>query len=114
MANKKDKARMFLTSWLQLAGHDAPQPVPEYHFYPTRKFSADFAFLDACLLVEVDGGQWAANGGRHNRDSDRERSNYAAVSGFRLMRFSTQMLESNPLACVNMVLMALGLEAREL
>ena len=65
----------------------------EYKFHPTRKFRADFAAPRYRLLIEVDGGQWKAGGGRHNTDADRAKLNEAAAMGWRVLRFSPAMLQ---------------------
>jgi very-short-patch-repair endonuclease len=48
-----------------------------------------------------------AHGGRHSRDTDRDKLNVAAVEGWRVLRFSPQQLKRDPLACVVQVLAAL-------
>jgi very-short-patch-repair endonuclease len=53
----------------------------EVKFCESRRFRCDFADPHKKLGVECDGGQWLANGGRHNRDSDREKLNIAAPFG---------------------------------
>jgi very-short-patch-repair endonuclease len=55
------------------------------------------------VAVEIDGGQWVAGGGRHNRDSDREKLNHAAADGWRVLRFSTQQVEKQPDACIELL-----------
>lgn len=70
-------------------------PVEQYRFHPTRRWLFDFAWPDALLAVEIDGGQWQAHGGRHNTDTDREKLNAAAVLGWSVLRYSGAML-SNP------------------
>jgi hypothetical protein len=36
--------------------HGLPEPILEYQWHPTREFSADFAFVEQRLLVEITGG----------------------------------------------------------
>lgn len=112
-----DSAEIFATQWRRLVcGNEADlletnlYPMPEYKFDPTRKYSADFAFPEKRLLLEIDGGVYLKHGGRHNTDKDRDKLNQAAVLGWRVIRFSTQQLEADPLKCVNTVLAALGLD----
>jgi very-short-patch-repair endonuclease len=105
-----DKAHIFSIAWRAYGGSNPPAYEPEYFFARPRKYRADFAFVEQKLLVEIDGGQWVAGGGRHNRDSDREKLNEAAVRGYRVLRFSTQMIENDPQKCVETVLRALGVE----
>lgn len=75
----------------------------EYRFCPGRKWRADFAFVEQRTLVEIDGGTWKAYGGRHGRDSDREKHNAAVALGWRTLRFSPQMLEDDPARCMAQV-----------
>lgn len=77
--------------------------VREYKIVPERKFRADFAHPGSRVLIEVDGGQWAARGGRHNQDSDREKLNLAAVGGWRVLRFSSEMLASDPFGVIETI-----------
>lgn len=78
----------------------------EFQFCPPRRWRFDYAWLRTAgkFAVEVDGGQWAPNGGRHNRDADREKLNVATALGWYVFRFSTQQLENDPASCVDLVL----------
>lgn len=66
------------------------QPVREYRFDAVRHWRFDFAWPDIKLAVEVEGGTW--NAGRHTRglgyEADLEKYNAAALSGWRVLRFS--------------------------
>lgn len=66
----------------------------EFKFCQSRKWRADFAIPAFRLLIEVDGGIW--KNGRHNRASgylkDLEKLNQAVVDGWRVLRFSTEMV----------------------
>lgn len=68
--------------------------TPEFRFDPARRWRADFAFLGPRLLVEVEGGIWS--GGRHTRGQgftdDCEKYNAMTIQGWRLLRFSTEMI----------------------
>jgi len=105
-----DKAHLFLTRWIQLAPAGSPIPVSEYPFSQVvkRKHRADFAFPADKLLIEVDGGKYAVGGGRHAGDKDKEKLNLANELGYRVLRYSPQMIEDNPLSVVNQVLRCLG------
>ncbi len=72
-----------------------PVPVPEYHFHPTRKWRADYAFPDLDLLIELEGGVWASDAedggpGRHTRGvgfcKDLEKYKEAIVQGWQVLR----------------------------
>ena len=79
----------------KLAG--IPEPIPEYTFHPIRKWRADFCFLDARLLMEVEGGVFKDGGGRHNRGKgfrdDLEKYAEAAILGYRLIRVLPEWIE---------------------
>jgi very-short-patch-repair endonuclease len=105
-----DKAAMFVYYWRLLAPADLPEPVAEYRFHETRKWRFDWAWPAAFVAVEVDGGQWQAHGGRHAKDTDREKLNAAAELDWRVFRYSTQMMDANPKACVQQVARALTAE----
>ncbi len=80
----------------------------EYRFTETRRWRFDFASPANMLAIEIDGGQWAPRGGRHNSDVDREKSNYAtAALGWRILHFSTKQVEDTPAECIAIVRMAL-------
>lgn len=96
-----DKASVFAYYWR--IGPDLPQPVEEYRFHVTRKWRFDFAWPDYKIAVEVDGGQWLARGGRHNTDKDREKMNAAAEMGWRVFRYSVDMLNADGSACATQV-----------
>ena len=63
-----------------------PAPVAEYRFHAGRKWRFDFAWPEAMIAVEVQGGIW--RGGRHTRGAalklEWEKLNTAAVMGWRL------------------------------
>ena len=84
-----------------IARSSLPRPCREYLFAPGRKYRADFAWPPQRLLVEVDGGQYKTGGGRHNTDADRDKLNLAAILGYRVLRFSSQRVDSNPMRCVS-------------
>lgn len=94
---------------LRVFGGDLPEPVQEYRFLPGRKYRFDFCFLAQKLAVEIDGGQWAAGGGRHNKDADRWKLNEAARAGYCVIRFSGTMLQEEPERCIQMVRDALAI-----
>lgn len=106
---KSELEARFALIWRTL-GLSEPEIVPECVFHPERRWRFDFAFPEARLAVEIDGGQWAPHGGRHSRDSDREKLNAAAVLGWRVLRYSGAMLK-DPEAVVAEVVA--GLEVKD-
>lgn len=71
-------------------------PEREFRFHPGRRWRIDFAFPEHKIAVEIEGGIWS--GGRHVRGSgyskDLEKYNMLALNGWRLLRFSPQMVNS--------------------
>lgn len=67
---------------LETAG--IPTPEAEWRFHPIRKHRLDFAWPDAKLGLEVEGGVWSR--GRHGRGSgivkDMEKGNLLACAGW--------------------------------
>lgn len=70
------------------------QVTREYQFFPGRRWKFDFAFLDAKIAVEIEGGIWV--GGAHTRgkhfESDCEKYNTATIMEWKVLRYSTQMV----------------------
>lgn len=77
---------------------DCEKEVPFSRFMNTeRRFRADFFCPALSLIIEVNGGQWI--NGRHNRggksyENDLTKINLAQASGFHVMQFTYEMLES--------------------
>jgi very-short-patch-repair endonuclease len=80
---------------LQILG--VPTPEREYHFarHQARQWRFDFAWPERKIAVEVEGGTWT--GGAHTRgahfESDAEKYNAAAALGWRVLRFTTDMVD---------------------
>jgi len=72
-----------------------PDPVREHTFAKPRRWRFDFAWPDFCVAVEIEGGVWSR--GRHGRGSgivgDIEKSNAAVMRGWRLLRFTGDMVK---------------------
>jgi very-short-patch-repair endonuclease len=70
--------------------------VREYQAIPARKFRFDFAFIEARLLIEVQGGTF--NGGSHGRgvgiNRDYEKNNLAVINNWRVLQFDCKMVKS--------------------
>lgn len=77
-------------------GLGLPMPEEEYKFAPKRRFRFDFAWKRHMLAVEVEGGIYSF--GRHTRgkgyESDLAKYNLATMLGWRVLRYSTQMVKS--------------------
>lgn len=72
------------------------EPVKEFLFYPTRKWRFDYAFVEAKIALEVEGG--VHTGGRHIRPrgflGDMEKYNAAAELGWRVVRTTPDKLRT--------------------
>jgi len=81
---------------MHLRAHKIAGWEREYRFAPPRRWRADFAFPDARLLVEVEGGLWIK--GRHQTWSgyaaDLEKYNAATLANWSVLRFSTEMVRA--------------------
>lgn len=68
----------------------------EFRFCKTRRWRADFHIVGSMLLVEVEGGVWT--GGRHTTgagySADLEKYNSAQLLGYRVLRYTTDMVSS--------------------
>lgn len=101
--------RAFLLVLRQLS-RDVPTPARDYRFDEGRRWRADFAWVAERVLVEIEGGTYS--GGRHVRAqgyaSDVEKYNAAALAGWLVLRFTSEMLIDNPHAVVGQVMLALA------
>ena len=83
------------------------EPVRELQFHPDRKWRFDFAFVPEKLAVEIEGGLFV--GGGHSRgkgyESNLEKYNQAVLMGWRVLRYSTDMVMRGD--AINEVLIAL-------
>ena len=84
----------FYQLWVVLGG---PELETQYKFEPTRGWIADFVHLDSKTIIEIDGGMYIGGvGGRHNRahgyQRDRERDNWAVMTGWRVIRLTSMTL----------------------
>lgn len=101
--NQSHIERGFITA-INIFGKDIKKDMSlEYRFSDSRKWRFDFAWVKNMVAVEVDGGQWILNGGRHNRDSDREKINHAVSCGWRVLRFSGEQIENSPDKCIDIL-----------
>lgn len=72
-----------------------PMPTPEHRFDLSRRWRFDRAWLNCKLAVEIEGGTWVK--GRHSRGSgmrkDAEKYNAAILQGWRVLRFTGDMVK---------------------
>lgn len=80
---------------LQLRLTGAKPPEREYRFHPERKWRLDFAWPAQKLGAECEGGIWT--NGAHTRGAhftkDCEKYNTATLMGWRIFRFTTDMVK---------------------
>ncbi len=71
--------------------HGLSPPTPEHHFDPTRGWRLDYAWPDARVAVEVQGGLFS--GGRHTRGAalvrEYEKLNAAQLAGWVVLLVTT-------------------------
>lgn len=100
---KRSKYEIMLESQLRAA--DLMEfIVTGYRFCDGRKWEFDFALIDHRIAIEIDGGNRMAainprTGkpvavGRHTQSDDYRKLNRAAELGWRVMRFTPEMIES--------------------
>lgn len=89
----------FASLWKLAKG---PEPVREYRFCPGRRWKADFAFTDAKVLVEIEGGVWLGRKGRHTNPkgfiADCDKYNTATLMGYAVIRLTGEYLNPEYIA----------------
>jgi very-short-patch-repair endonuclease len=90
------KSELEETLALFIRVEELPEPEREYRFHPTRRWRFDFAYPEYKIGIECEGGTWA--GGRHVRgggySKDLEKYNTATEIGWRIVRFTKDMIDS--------------------
>lgn len=84
----------------------------QYLYVPGRKFSADFAWPEQRVLVEVQGGVWVDKSGHSGGTGikrDNERLNFASINNWRMLRFTTADVTSHIGDVIDTIEDALGL-----
>lgn len=78
----------------QLATAGLPTPARELRFDPARGWKLDFAWPEALVALEIEGGTWTR--GRHVRpkgfEEDCEKYAEAALAGWTLLRVTGGMV----------------------
>lgn len=100
----------FLLAWRAITGGTAGQlravgmghavALREYKFHTTRNWRFDFAWPEARVAVEIEGGVWQR--GRHTRGTgfigDCEKYNAAVLDGWRVFRLTGEMIDEAHIA----------------
>lgn len=76
-----------------------PAPTLEHRFAaPKRQWRFDLCWPDRMIAVEVEGGIFSRNPGRHNRgaafEADAEKYNTGTLMGWRILRFGPKGIRS--------------------
>ena len=89
--NSSELENRFATLWDAIG---VPELVREYRFDKSRRWRADFAWEEARLLIEIEGGVW--NRGRHLTPrgfmNDAEKYLSATLQGWAVIRLVDSML----------------------
>lgn len=97
-------------SW-RLVIPKSPWPFePEFEFCAGRRWRFDWASQKLKLAIEIEGIVYGGKGGRHQRagglEGDCEKYNAAIALGWRVLRFTPDMVNRDPAGCVDMILRA--------
>lgn len=120
--NLTDEERMsepeaaFLNAWHRYA-QERPEPLYDSRAFDDSEHRFDFQWKDKMCAVEIDGGNRMARivftkrgnpravaVGRHTQSADYLKLNKAVARGWRVFRFTPEMLRDDPIECVNYVL----------
>lgn len=98
-------------------GDDRYCLIPQYKFpKPERQWRFDYAYEPGKIIVEIEGGIWI--GGGHSRGSgvirDIEKHNAAVLKGWRVLRVTSDMINQNPYAVIQMIEQLIALVEKEL
>ena len=100
---QSDLERAFETYWVMFG--NGIEPTPEFQFHPVRKWRFDFCWVNQKVACELDGGVYT--NGRHVRgkgfENDIEKLNVAVLNGWKVLRFTTRMLNTDPITCIEQI-----------
>lgn len=97
-----------LVRTLSPATYDAM--VREHYFAKPRRWRFDFAWPEAMVAVETEGGAYSARGHRTvtNFQADIEKYNAAAALGWCVFRYTVVDLRERPVQCIEQVQAAIA------
>jgi len=115
-----DSSQGFVTL-LKMLGANIPAYKMEFRFCLEHAYRFDFAWPEVegigGVAVEIDGGnrmvRWSPKMkrnvavGRHTGGADYVKLNTAVLYGWRVLRFTTEMLKKDPQGCVDVLRKAL-------
>ena len=102
--SQAEKALFAQIGWFKLE-----LPTQQYKFCAKRKWTADFAWVEKRIILEIEGGIWTQ--GRHVRgagfEKDCEKYNWATAHGWKVFRVPSDCVKSGEaIALVEEVLKA--------
>lgn len=81
------------------------RPVIEFKFHPARKWRFDLCLPLQRVAVEIEGGTWVKS--RHTTGTgyrkDLEKYNQAAIMGFRVLRYTPDMIDQMQQDVANLI-----------
>ena len=96
---------LFLGYLRRFKSANLPVPETEYKFDHARRWRFDIAWVGEAVAVEIDGGVYS--GGRHVTGTgftgDCIKLNRATELGWRVLRYTPQMLNRDPKRCIEQV-----------
>ena len=96
-----------LVGWFKYAG--VTGYTRQFRAIPGRRYSFDFAFIAARILVEVQGGVWSRGKSGHKSgrgiEDDTEKLNLAVIEGYRVLQVTGKQIKDG--RAVNWILEAL-------
>lgn len=101
VVRESERTKLERMLWRRIEEAGLPQPVKEYRWARDegRMYRCDGAYLEDRILLEVEGGIFMRGGGGHNRpmhfQDDCAKYNLAALLGWRVLRFTKDMIKSN-------------------
>ena len=97
---KESKHERALAAALEMYGSDLEPHVREAKAIPGRDFRFDFAFTEARVLIEIQGGTFAKGRSAHTGASlmrDFEKQNLAVCNGWRVLLFGARDMTARTL-----------------
>jgi len=105
MPKESNAERAFVGLWSMFEELEQYILIREHVFDPSRKWRFDFAVVAQKVAVEIEGGVWS--GGRHTRGAgfqeDCIKYNRAVELGWKVLRYTPQMIEDDPMMIINQI-----------
>ena len=101
----KGKGALLAILLTEIKQEGLPAPTLEHRFHGIRRWRFDLAWLPQRVGMEIHGGVYAH--GHHTRgkgfEDDREKSNEAQLLGWRVLRYSPQMIKNDPINVIKQI-----------